>query len=93
MKMNVFIEQHELLKNYSELQIVTVGGHRAIDRFDPEEQAVDSIDKRKFTAEQWRAKKFVEFLGNRHLDVAKLKQLSAEEQSRLRKEFMESFEA
>jgi len=93
MKMNVFVEQHELLKNYDEVQIVTVGGHRAIDRFDPEEQIVDDIDKRKFSPEQWRAKKFVEFLGNRLLDMEKLKHLSIEEQLRLRKEFTESFEA
>lgn len=93
MKMNVFIEQHELLKNYDENQIVTVGGHRAIDRFDPEEEEVDRLDKPKFTPEQWRAKKFVEFLDHRRLDMVRLLDLDLKEQLRLRKEFMETFEA
>ncbi len=95
MKMNVFMEESILTeeKKQEENKLKTVGGHRAVDVFDPEIEFVEEIDKERYTPIQWKAKKFIEFLGNKRLNMQKLRQLSSEEQSRLRKEFMGTFEA
>lgn len=94
MKMNVFAEAFTLGMHVEEEDRITEpGGHKAIDVFDTESELVEDIDKPKYTTEQWRAKKFLEFLGNRRLSIDKLKQLDTQEQKRIRQEFLETFEA
>ena len=95
MKMNVFMEESVLTEERTEDEnrLKTVGGHRAIDVFDPEAEFIEEIDKERYTPIQWKAKKFVEFLSNKRLNMEKLRQLGPEEQSKLRQEFTETFEA
>lgn len=55
----------------------------------PEEEIINAIDESRMSVEKIVAKRFLEFLGTRKLTMQSLKLLSAKEQARLKKEFIE----
>lgn len=62
-------------------------GHRAIGLADSEEELIQNLDEQKMSPQKLLASRFLTFLGNHRLNLEKLKQLSQEEQDKLREEF------
>jgi hypothetical protein len=54
-----------------------------------EDDLIDSIDSEKMSPERILTRRFLKFLGNRRLSIAKLRGLSVAEQARIKKEFLE----
>ena len=69
---------------YSSVTGVQVEGPQS-----PGEEIIRAIDEQKMYPDKILASRFLEFLGNRRLTVAKLKSLPTEEQAKIRKEFIE----
>ena len=55
----------------------------------PEDDIITEIDESRMSKEKILATRFLSFLGNRRLTMKSLKKLPLEEQTRLRKEFIE----
>jgi hypothetical protein len=74
MKHNVFVEVED-------------GGRRAVGLQNTEEEMIRDIDERSLPLEKLIATRFIAFLGDRRLNLEKLKALPLSEQARLKKEF------
>jgi hypothetical protein len=66
------------------------GGNRTVSLQDTETDLVQKIDEHQMSDKKLTATRFLTFLGNRRLTMEMLKDLSKEEQTRLRKEFWEN---
>ncbi len=90
MKINTFI------KTKSGGNFTDVFPHSSITGMDedgpqsPGDEVIRLIDESKMSPQKLLASRFIEFLGNRRLNMEKFKQLSWNEQNRMKKEFLDS---
>ena len=91
MKMNIFVPTKNGGK-FTDTSIPhsSITGVATGESTSPEDEIINAIDERKMSDEKYTAIKFLEFLGNRRLTLEDVNNLTAEEQSKLKKEFINS---
>jgi hypothetical protein len=86
MKLSIFAVND--IEDVNEFHGREAGGNRAIGLQDAEDEMITAIDEHRMSPAKLSATRFLTFLGNRRLTIAKLKELPIEEQKRLKKEFL-----
>lgn len=87
MKMNLFVSNDA--ERIERVGLRGAGGRQAVATFDAEEGYIHRIDEASMSEEKLQATRFLQFLSSRRLTLDKVKNLSLEEQKRLKKEFSE----
>lgn len=86
MKLTIFAKND--VEDVNEFPGREAGGNRAIGLQDAEDEMIRMIDEQRMSPEKLMATRFLEFLGNRRLNMTKLKELPKKEQQRLKTEFL-----
>lgn len=90
MKLNTFVPTRGGGKFAdNQLNHSSITGEAVSGPFSPEEDLITEIDESRMSTEKIIAVRFLKFLGNRRLTIESLKQLSIEEQKKIKKEFIE----
>lgn len=89
MKINIFVPTNDGGNFTGPIPYYSITGQVHDTPQSPEDDVINAIDESRMSPQKALVERFKVFLGNRRLKIADLKNLSKDEQNRIRKEFLD----